>query len=175
MANAISYPLATPKTGDYLLGTSVPNLNQDDKNPVTRNFGIGDVASLITRGFIEVTKTLTKAEYQALQATDVTLVVAQGANTYIKLLSITATFVPEAAGNQMSFGDINVGTTASATGTKIQAIIPVGISGITTKTVYSVATVGSIIDANLPLIVGTQVAVTGDGTLKFDLRYQVIQ
>tara|TARA_R110000782_G_scaffold86800_1_gene168171 strand:+ start:321 stop:785 length:465 start_codon:yes stop_codon:yes gene_type:complete len=51
MANAISYPLATPKTGDYLLGTSVPNLNQDDKNPVTRNFGIGDVASLINTGF----------------------------------------------------------------------------------------------------------------------------
>jgi hypothetical protein len=37
------------------------------------------------------------------------------------------------------------------------------------------ATTGSIIDANLPLIVGTQTAVTGDGTLQIDLRYQVIQ
>ena len=32
----------------------------------------------------------------------------------------------------------------------------------------------AIIDENLPLIVGTQTAVTGDGTLQFDIRYQVI-
>ena len=174
MAIANSYPMGTPKSGDLLLGTSIPALNTNEK-PTTRNFGVDDVATLVSRGYTEATKILTKDEYQALQATDITLVPAQGVGKYIKVLSITATFAPEAAGNQMSFDDINVGTTASATGTKIQAIIPVGISGITTKTVYSVATVGSIIDANLPLIVGTQVAVTGDGTLKFDLRYQVIQ
>ena len=174
MAIANSYPLGAPKSGDLLLGTSSPTPNSDEK-ATTKNFGIEDVASLVTRGFVEVSRILTKAEYQALQATDITLVVAQGVSTYIKLLSITATFVPEAGGTQMSFGAINVGTTASASGTKVQAQIPVGISGITTKTVYSMATSSSIIDANLALIVGTQIAVTGDGTLKFDLRYQVIQ
>ena len=173
MAIANSYPMGTPKSGDLLLGTSVPALNTNEK-PTTRNFGVDDVATLVSRGYTEATKILTKAEYQALQATDITLVPAQGVGKYIKVLSITATFVPEAAGNQMSFVTIDVGTTASAATTKIQAQIPIGISGVTTKTVYSMATIGSIIDANLPLIVGTQTAVTGDGTLQFSIRYQVI-
>tara|TARA_R110000824_G_scaffold250466_1_gene439262 strand:+ start:37 stop:555 length:519 start_codon:yes stop_codon:yes gene_type:complete len=172
MAIANSYPTGTPKSGDLLLGTSSPTPGTDEK-PSTRNFSVEAVASLVKRGYTEITKTLTKAEYQALQATDITLVPAQGVGKYIKVLSITATFAPEAAGNQMSFADINVGTSASD-GAKIQAIIPIGISGVTTKTVYSMATIGSIIDANLPLIVGTQVAVTGDGTLQFSIRYQVI-
>ena len=174
MANAISYPVASPKASDYLIGTSTP-LPDEDTMPKTRNFSIQSVANFAQNGYVEATKILTKAEYQALQATDITLVGAQGAGKYIKVLSITATFVPEAAGNQMSFVTIDVGTTASAATTKVQAQIPVGISGVTTKTVYSMATTGSIIDANLPLIVGTQTAVTGDGTLQFDLRYQVIQ
>ena len=174
MANAISYPVASPKASDYLIGTSTP-LPDEDTMPKTRNYSIQSVANFAQNGYVEATKILTKAEYQALQATDITLVGAQGAGKYIKVLSITAIFVPEAAGNQMSFVTIDVGTTASAATTKVQAQIPVGISGVTTKTVYSMATTGSIIDANLPLIVGTQTAVTGDGTLQFDLRYQVIQ
>jgi hypothetical protein len=174
MANAISYPVASPKASDYLIGTSTP-LPDEDTMPKTRNFSIQSVANFAQNGYVEATKILTKAEYQALQATDITLVGAQGAGKYIKVLSITAIFVPEAAGNQMSFVTIDVGTTASAATTKVQAQIPVGVSGVTTKTVYSMATIGSIIDANLPLIVGTQTAVTGDGTLQFDLRYQVIQ
>ena len=174
MAITSSYPLGTPQASDFLIGTSMP-LPDEDIMPQTKNFSIQSVANFAQNGYVEATKILTKAEYQALQTTDVTLVGAQGAGKYIKVLSITATFVPEVAGNQMSFGTIDVGTTASAAGTKVQAQIPISISGVTTKTVYSMATIGSIIDANLPLIVGTQIAVTGDGTLQFDLRYQVIQ
>ena len=174
MAIANSYPMGTPKSDDLLIGTSMP-LPDEDTMPQTKNFSIQSVANFAQNGYVEATKILTKAEYQALQTTDITLVGAQGAGKYIKVLSITATFVPEAAGNQMSFVTIDIGTTASAATTKVQAQIPVGISGITTKTVYSMATLSSIIDENLPLIVGTQTAVTGDGTLQFDLRYQVIQ
>jgi|TARA_R110002073_G_scaffold102319_1_gene232357 hypothetical protein len=174
MAITSSYPIGTPQASDFLIGTSMP-LPDEDIMPQTKNFSIQSVANFAQNGYVEATKILTKAEYQALQATDITLVGAQGAGKYIKVLSITATFVPEAAGNQMSFVTIDVGTTASAATTKVQAQIPVGVSGVTTKTVYSMATIGSIIDANLPLIVGTQTAVTGDGTLQFDLRYQVIQ
>tara|TARA_R110000796_G_scaffold62980_1_gene145221 strand:- start:352 stop:852 length:501 start_codon:yes stop_codon:yes gene_type:complete len=166
--------MGTPKSDDLLIGTSMP-LPDEDTMPQTKNFSIQSVANFAQNGYVEATKILTKAEYQALQTTDITLVGAQGAGKYIKVLSITATFVPEAAGNQMSFVTIDIGTTASAATTKVQAQIPVGISGITTKTVYSMATLSSIIDENLPLIVGTQTAVTGDGTLQFDLRYQVIQ
>jgi len=173
MAIANSYPMGTPKSGDLLLGTSVPNVGTDEQ-ATTRNFSLDSIANFAQSGYAEVSKTLTKAEYQALQATDITLVPAQGVGKYIKVLSITATFAPEAAGNQMSFVTLDIGTTKSTAGTKIQAQIPVSVSGITTKTVYSMATIGSIIDANLPLIVGTQTAVTGDGTLQFSIRYQVI-
>ena len=173
MAITSSYPIGTPQASDFLIGTSIP-LPDEDTMPQTKNFSIQSVANFAQNGYVEATKILTKAEYQALQTTDITLVGAQGAGKYIKVLSITATFVPEAAGNQMSFVTIDIGTTASAATTKVQAQIPVGISGITTKTVYSMATLSSIIDENLPLIVGTQTAVTGDGTLQFDLRYQVI-
>ena len=107
MAIINSYTMATPKSGDLLVGTSIPAANTNDQ-PTTRNFGINDVASLISKGFTEATKTLTKAEYQALQATDITLVAAQGVGKYIKVLSITATFTPEAAGNQMSFVTLDV-------------------------------------------------------------------
>ena len=173
MAITSSYPIGIPQASDFLIGTSMP-LPDEDTMPQTKNFSIQSVANFAQNGYVEATKILTKAEYQALQATDITLVGAQGAGKYIKVLSITATFVPEAAGNQMSFVTIDVGTTASAATTKVQAQIPVGVSGVTTKTVYSMATIGSIIDANLPLIVGTQTAVTGDGTLQFSIRYQVI-
>ena len=50
MAIANNYPMGTPKSGDLLLGTSIPAVNTNEK-PTTRNFGIGDVASLINTGF----------------------------------------------------------------------------------------------------------------------------
>mgnify|MGYP003636984571 FL=1 len=170
MAIISSYPTITPTSSDLVLVVDT----SEDGNP-TKTATIGSVNVFATDLGVQVlTKTLTKAEYQALQTTDITLVAAQGADKYIKILSITATFAPEAAGNQMSFVTLDVGTTKSTAGTKIQAQIPVSVSGVTTKTVYSMATIGSIIDANLPLIVGTQTAVTGDGTLQFNIRYQVI-
>ena len=170
MAIISSYPTITPTSSDLVLIVDTSK----DGNP-TKTATISSVNALATDPDVQVlTKTLTKAEYQALQTTDATLVVAQGADKYIKILSITATFTPEVGGNQMSFVTLDVGTTKSAAGTKIQAQIPVSVSGVTTKTVYSMATIGSIIDANLPLIVGTQTAVTGDGTLQFNVRYQVI-
>ena len=170
MAIISSYPTITPTSSDLVLIVDTST----DGNP-TKTATIGSVNALATDPGVQVlTKTLTKAEYQALQTTDITLVAAQGVDKYIKILSITATFAPEAAGNQMSFVTLDIGTTKSTSGTKIQAQIPVSVSGVTTKTVYSMATIGSIIDANLPLIVGTQTAVTGDGTLQFSIRYQVI-
>ena len=51
--------------------------------------------------------------------------------------------MPEAAGNQMSFVSLEIGTTASAATTKSQGIIPVGISGVTTTTVYSIDILGT--------------------------------
>jgi len=50
MANINSYPTATPKRADLLLGTSMPAENTDD-NPKTRNFTIGAVSDLAQAGY----------------------------------------------------------------------------------------------------------------------------
>ena len=51
MATITAYPTGNnPKTSDLLLGTNTPLPNTDDM-PVTQNFTIGSVASLINTGF----------------------------------------------------------------------------------------------------------------------------
>ncbi len=56
MAIANSYPMGTPKSGDLLLGTSVP-LTPEGK-PTTRNFSISDVTTLATQGYVSNTNFL---------------------------------------------------------------------------------------------------------------------
>ena len=171
MAIIYSYPNAIPGLGDNLLGTQIDPSTEENK---TVQFPIGQVTSLGANNFLESTTTLTKAQWQALQTTDVVLVPAPGATQYIKVLALSALFLPEAAGNQMSFASLEIGTTASAATTKSQGIIPVGVSGVTTTTVYSINILGTVIDAAQQLIIGTQTAVTGDGSLQIKVRYQVL-
>ncbi len=46
MAIAQQYPLGTPKLNDLIIGTSMPTIDTDDM-PVTKNFSVSDVISLI--------------------------------------------------------------------------------------------------------------------------------
>jgi hypothetical protein len=171
MAIIYGYPTGTPTTNDNVLGTQVDPVTEENK---TVQFNIGQMNTLSANNFLETTTTLTKAQWQALQTTDVVLVPAPGASQYIKVLALSALFVPEAAGNQMSFVSLEIGTTASAATTKSQGIIPVGVSGVTTTTVYSIDILGTVIDAAQQLIIGTQTAVTGDGSLQIKVRYQIL-
>ena len=82
MAIANSYPMGTPKSGDLLLGTSVPRVGIDEK-PTTRNFSISEVITLATENYVEVTKTLTNAEWLALATTAITVVPPQAGRTII--------------------------------------------------------------------------------------------
>ena len=50
MAIANSYPMGTPKSGDLLLGTSVPAIGTNEK-ATTKNFGLESIGSLINAGF----------------------------------------------------------------------------------------------------------------------------
>lgn len=49
MAIIQSYPTGTPKNGDYLIGTSMPEETGDEA--VTKNFAISDVSSLVSKGY----------------------------------------------------------------------------------------------------------------------------
>jgi hypothetical protein len=154
-----------------LIGTQTDPITEENR---TLQFSITQVATLATQGYLESTTTITKAQWQALQTTDVVLIPAPGASQYIKVLALSALFTPEAAGNQMSFVSLEIGTTASAATTKSQGVIPTSVSGVTTTTVYSIDILGTIIDAAQQLIIGTQTAVTGDGSLQIKVRYQIL-
>lgn len=49
MAIIQSYPTGTPKNGDYLIGTSMPEETGDEA--VTKNFAISAVSSLVNKGY----------------------------------------------------------------------------------------------------------------------------
>ena len=49
MAIANSYPMGTPKSGDLLLGTSVPNVGTDEQ-ATTRNFSLDSIANFAQSG-----------------------------------------------------------------------------------------------------------------------------
>ena len=50
MAIINTYPTGTPKNDDFLLGTSIPAANSDEK-PATKNFKVSDVSELVSKGY----------------------------------------------------------------------------------------------------------------------------
>ena len=58
MANLTAYPIGTPKSGDLIIGTSVPIPGTNQKS-TTKNFSINEVVTLATENYVELTKQLT--------------------------------------------------------------------------------------------------------------------
>ena len=178
MAIANSYPMGTPKSSDLLLGTSVPNPNTDEK-ATTRNFSISQVVTLATENYVEVTKTISNAEWLALPTTSVVLIPAQGAGTAIKILTATLKF--NFVSTSFFFpGDISIGSgTGGANGNGQQCFL-LGDSGaggfddIDNNATISLATKNAIIGLNAPIYLGRSTGTIGDGTVDIILRYQVI-
>ena len=86
MAIIYTYPSGTPSASDNILGTQVDPITEENK---TVQFGIQDVANLATNNYLETTVTVTSAQLLALNGADVTLIAAQGANKYIKILRLS--------------------------------------------------------------------------------------
>ena len=59
MAIANSYPTVTPKITDLLIGTQTPDINNDDDQPTTKNFSVGDIINLVQFEPIPGTGTVT--------------------------------------------------------------------------------------------------------------------
>jgi len=73
MAIANSYPMGTPKSGDLLLGTSVPAIGTNEK-ATTKNFGLESIGSLINAGFVGGYKVYTALLTQEVGAAPVATV-----------------------------------------------------------------------------------------------------
>ena len=173
MAIANSYPMGTPKSGDLLLGTSSPTPDTDEK-PSTRNFGIEAVASLVKRGYTEITKTLTNAEWLALPTTSVAVIPAQGTNSVVKILAAYLKFNHLTTSFFFNQG-ISIGRLGS-NGPDTQCFLPNTFEDIDGDEVITLGTQNANINVNQPIYIGSPDAATnsGGGTVTVVLRYEVI-
>ena len=176
MAIANSYPMGTPKSGDLLLGTSVPTPNTNEK-ATTRNFGVEAVAALVNRGYIEVTKVLTNAEWIALPTTAIAVVPAV-TSKHIQVLSAYATFT-SVAGDYFYFtSDLiltNRTSSPNLNSSQIQARIPQNLEGAD-DTVQTIFELEACQPNLLALYFSTLSTATnsGGGTVSITVRYTLI-
>ena len=175
MAIANSYPMGTPKSGDLLLGTSIPDYGSNEK-PSTRNFSISDVTTLATQGYAEVTKVISNADWIALPTTSI-IVVPAVASKRIQVLFAYARFSASAPAYEFSSSLVLSGTAtlANLNGDDIQATIPQSFEDFDNEVVVFAlgATKPSL---SGPLRFGTLSTATntGSGTVSVTVRYQVI-
>ena len=173
MAIANSYPMGTPKSGDLLLGTSSPTPDTDEK-PSTRNFSVEAVASLVKRGYTEITKTLTNAEWLALPTTSVVVIPAQGTNSGVKILAAYLKFNFLATSFFFNQG-ISIGRLGS-NGPETQCFLPNTFEDIDGDQIITLGTQNANTNLNAPIYIGSPNAATnsGGGTVTVVLRYEVI-
>lgn len=176
MAIANSYPMGTPKSGDLLLGTSVPAPDTNEK-ATTRNFGVEAVAALVSRGYIEVTKVLTNAEWIALPTTGI-VVIPGVASKRIQVLSAYARF--NYATSAFFFtSDLVLASTAvlfSLTGDYIQARVPQDFEDIDGDELAILGLEACKPPLGMSLYFGTLSTATntGGGTVSITVRYTLI-
>ena len=167
MAIIYSYPVGTPTAKDNLLGTQVNPVTEENK---TVQFPIGSVGTLLTQGYIETTVALTAAQLNALQATDVQLIAAPGANQYIRVLD--ASFYFDYIAPQYTFA----ASPTAEIGTIPFFTIPGNRLSAAVDTVHAMTLVAGDIPANTALVLKTGGTVTGsgNGTLQIKIRYQIL-
>ena len=175
MAIANSYPMGTPKSGDLLLGTSIP-LTPEEK-ATTRNFSISDVTTLATQGYVEVTKTLTNAEWLALPTTSVQIIPPQGAGKFTQV--ILAYIEWKHAGASFIFSQpLNLanGTSGASNLLTIQGVLPQAYEDIDGDTTQIFTISGSDTSANSAINFGcpSNTTLSGGGSIAITVRYRVI-
>ena len=176
MAIANSYPMGTPKSGDWLLGTSVPTPNTNEK-ATTRNFGVEAVAALVNRGYIEATKVLTNAEWLALPTTGI-VVIPGVASKRIQVLSAYAKF-NYATSSFFFTSDLVLAGSAvlsTLTGDSIQARVPQDFEDIDSDDLAILGLEACAPLLGTPLYFGTLATATntGGGTVSITVRYTLI-
>ena len=176
MATAGSYPVGTPKDGDYILGTSIPLPDEVGKKPQTMNFSIGSVVTFATQNYVEVTKTISNAEWLALKTASIEIVPAQGAGTVVQVLTAhvkwTHTGADFSFNQPLTLGNGSTGVVGVAT----QGTLPITYSVVDADSTQIFTISGADASLNSPINFGCASSATlaGGGTLQVTVRYQVI-
>ena len=180
MAIANSYPMGTPKSGDLLLGTSVPRVGIDEK-ATTRNFSISEVVTLATENYVEVTKTLTNAEWLALATTAITVVPAQAGRTLITRAYLTILGYPTTPSTTMNWNaDLVLGAQtsyANINADSIQAKIPASFGdtdALGQIDVFALNATSPSLNSAITFGVIDTATIVGTGFVSITVRYQVI-
>ncbi len=176
MANIQAYPKGTPKENDILLGTSVPLPNTDAK-PVTNNFSIKDISTVLNKG-TEISKTLTNAEWIDLPNTSIQIIPSLGSGTAIKILSAYIKF-NHASTSFLFNNSITIGTGSSGAISIVNQCVlpgPNAFEDIDGDAVISLATQNASLSLNGSIYIGMPNGSTnsGDGTVTVVLRYETI-
>ena len=176
MAIANSYPMGTPKSGDLLLGTSVPTPNTNEK-ATTKNFGVEAVAALVNRGYIEATKVLTNAEWLALPTAGI-VVIPGVASKRIQVLSAYARFNYATSAFFFTSDLVLAGSAvlSTLTGDSIQARVPQDFEDIDGDDLAILGLEACSPLLGTPLYFGTLSTATntGGGTVSITVRYTLI-
>ena len=173
MAIANSYPVGTPKAADLLLGTSVPTPGTDEK-ATTKNFPVSQVAAI---GYVEITKTLTNAEWLGLASTSVEIIPSPGQGKAIQVILAHVKYFP--SGDNFSWTSpltLN-NATSGAVSTVTQGVLPISYTDVDGDGDMQIFTIsGSDVSLNGAINFGCASGATigGGGTLSITIRYQVI-
>lgn len=176
MANLTAYGTGTPKASDLLLGTKTATPNTNEKN-ITQNFTVEAVAALVNRGYIEVTKVLTNAEWIALPTTGI-VVIPGVASKRIQVLSAYARLNYATSAFFFTSDLILTGAAVSSTlnSTTIQARVPQSFEDIDGNEVIILELEACKPQLGTPLYFGTLSTATntGGGTVSITVRYTLI-
>tara|TARA_Y100000385_G_scaffold154281_1_gene160017 strand:- start:709 stop:1239 length:531 start_codon:yes stop_codon:yes gene_type:complete len=176
MANLTAYPIGTPKSEDLLIGTSVPIPGTNQK-PTTKNFSIRTVSTLMTQGYVEVTKTLTNAEWLGLASTSVEIIPSPGQGKAIQVILAHVKYFP--SGDNFSWTSpltLN-NATSGAVSSVTQGVLPTSYTDVDGDGDMQIFTIsGSDVSLNGAINFGCASGATigGGGTLSITIRYQVI-
>jgi len=175
MANLTAYPIGTPKSGDLIIGTSVPIPGTNQKS-TTKNFSINEVVTLATENYVEVTKQLTNAQWLALKTTSIEIVPAQGAGTVVQVL--TAYVKWAVSGDNFAFNQpITLGNGVSgAVGVVTQGTLPVTYTDIDSDAtqIFTISGADASLNSSINFGCASSATLAGGGTLQVTVRYQVI-
>jgi len=104
MANTRSYPSATAKSSDLVLGTSMPTANSND-DPKTVNFSVGDVIALATGTLLQAKKVTITTEQLKISGNSPVDIVDLKENQVADVISVMVRVNNQSAANKLTFAD----------------------------------------------------------------------